>query len=95
MATSQSHFSAGFLRMTDGQRTQVRRARAHVDLAETEFHAAAETWETAGHPDDGELLYAYKRAAVWLLHVTGNYQSAVESTDRLLNHMFVRDESHR
>ena len=95
MATSESQFSESFVSMIDGQREQVRRARTHVDHAERDFHVAAEAWEAAGHPDDGELLYAYKRAAVWLLHVAGNYQSAVESEDRLLDHMFVRDESHR
>lgn len=81
--------------MMDRQRGQVRRARELVDHADAEFHAAAEVWEAAGHPDDGELLYAYKRSAVWLLHVTDNYRSAVESEDRLLDRMFVRDESHR
>ncbi|HKF32992.1 MAG TPA: hypothetical protein VKB37_11550 [Jatrophihabitantaceae bacterium] len=87
MSTSQEYLSR-----VDAQRQQVRRAREHLDQAEADFHAAAEAWEAADHPEDGELLYAYKRAAVWLSHVAATHQGAVESQDRLLARLFVRDE---
>ena len=69
MSTSQEYLSR-----VDAQRQQVRRAREHLDHADADFHAAAEAWEAAGHPEDGELLYAYKRAAVWLSHVAATHQ---------------------
>ncbi len=46
----------------------------------------------AGHPEDGELLYACKRATVWLSHVAAVHHSAVESQGRLLARLFIKDE---
>jgi hypothetical protein len=85
--------SQGYLDMVEAQRRQVRRAGEHLDHAEAD--AAAEGWEAAGDPQDGELLYAYRRAAVWLSHVSAIHHSAIESQDRLLARLFITDEGIR
>jgi hypothetical protein len=84
--------SEAYLSRVEAQRWQVRRAREHLDQAEADFHVAADAWDEAGHPQDGELLYAYKRAAVWLSHVAATHLSAVDSQDRMLARLFSSDE---
>ena len=57
-------------------------ARYRLQRASAEYRAATVAWEAAGCPDEGDLAYAYARAAHWHEHCQQSARRVAEALVR-------------